>query len=274
MPDVDEESFNRAAERVRAGAIANSSDADKLHLYGLYSVALKGAPTGPAPSAFNIRESAKYSAWVDASQLSPEQARAEYVKLAERLENLKQGGRGNTFERQAPTGFDIGGGSGRAPKLDLCHWASIGDIRSVQYCLRQESPDYRDEDGLTPLMRAADRGYLEVVDALLDASADLELKDEDGSTALHYAAICGHAVIAGVLILAGADLEAKDGDGATPLELAADAETKAVITGAKAGTWFRPPRPAALVFRRRIAYVVVFAFVMLLLSTIVRQFRN
>lgn len=264
-----QDDFNRAAKRVRDGEFSNISDIDQLRLYGLYSVALKGSAAGPAPSTFSIRESAKYSAWVDASELTKEQAQAEYVKLIERLGN---GGKRDVLEKQAPTGFQIGGNT--TPTLDICHWASIGDVRSVLYCLRRGSPDYQDEMGLTPLMRAADRGHLHVVDALLDVGANLELKDEDGSTALHYAAICGHAVIAGVLILAGASLEEKDNDGATPLDLAPDDITKSIINQAKAGTWFRPPRPETIALRKKLGVVAALLFFMLLVSVVIGQWRG
>lgn len=272
---MDEE-FRSAANRVSSGALQDLSDSDKLRLYGLYNVALKGAPTELPPSSFNIREAAKFAAWVDASHLSTEQAKSEYIKLTERLSKVKNSHANNIFEKRAPTGFQIGQSTNTPPKLDLCHWASIGDVPSVRYCIerRKDSPDYRDEDGLTPLMRAADRGHLDVVDALLDYGANLQLTDEDGNTALHYAAICGHAIIAGVLVLAHANVDAKDNDGATPFEVASDAQTKSIITSAKARTWLRPPRPATIVLRRRLGYVAGAAFFMLLLSVVFAAWRR
>lgn len=43
-------------------------------------------------------------------------------------------------------------------------------------------------DGLTPLMLAADNGYPQTVEALLDANAEVNARDRNGSTALIKAA--------------------------------------------------------------------------------------
>lgn len=42
--------------------------------------------------------------------------------------------------------------------------------------------------GKTALQVASHQGYLEIVQLLLKAGADLQLQDEDGDTALHYSA--------------------------------------------------------------------------------------
>lgn len=41
------------------------------------------------------------------------------------------------------------------------------------------------EDGLTALHIAADRGYLDIVQALVKAGADINIKTDDEDTALH-----------------------------------------------------------------------------------------
>lgn len=71
------------------------------------------------------------------------------------------------------------------------------------------------------LHRAAARGDLEEVRALLDGSADPGDKDQDKVTALHHAARAGHADIAALLLSRGADPDAVDRYGRTALWLAA-----------------------------------------------------
>lgn len=80
----------------------------------------------------------------------------------------------------------------------------------------------RDEDGETPLMKAANRGNLRAVDALIKAGANVNAKDEDGNTALMEAADNGHNDVVLRLIEAGADINARDDDGETALDKAVE----------------------------------------------------
>lgn len=86
-----------------------------------------------------------------------------------------------------------------------------------------------DEDGWTPLMVAADRGYLRLVRVLLRFGADVSLSTEDGHTALHFAIGGRNLAVSKALIRAGAEIEAEADfvrtggrtvKGQTPLHLA------------------------------------------------------
>jgi ankyrin repeat protein len=83
-----------------------------------------------------------------------------------------------------------------------------------------------DLDGQTPLMKAALRGWAEVLEALLAAGADVDAADEEGATALIRALSVDEdrdAVtrIVQSLLAAGADVQQADDEGQTPLMLAA-----------------------------------------------------
>lgn len=236
--------FEAAAAHVSAGGLGSLTDDDRLSLYGLFSVAKKGPATGPTPSALNFRGAAKHAAWERVSELDPDDAKVRYVELVDRLsrrDTNKDGEKPHQpgIGRAAPSGFVIGGASMRAP--DLSHWASVGDVKSIRFMLRTQTGgiDARDEEGLTALMRAADRNHVGVIDVLVEKGADVGVKDGDGMTALHYAALCDHAEAAGVLVMAGASLEAEDGDGSTPVEVAGEA-AKGAMLSARRGEWVRP----------------------------------
>jgi ankyrin repeat protein len=74
-----------------------------------------------------------------------------------------------------------------------------------------------DDYSWTPLMRACRRGYLEVVNLLLDKGADLEAKDQYGATALIIASSEFRVDVVKMLLDKGADVNTKDRNGWTAL---------------------------------------------------------
>jgi ankyrin repeat protein len=138
--------------------------------------------------------------------------------------------------------------------LTLMHrMAGVGKIDRIQALLMLDVlPDLQDQEGHTPLMEAAMRGYQQVVELLLScrgvdpARSDrrgrtavmlaayfnqptvlsaffravgikLEHRDEAGDTALTLAASCRHAEVMGQLLKAGAQLNAPGQRGMTAL---------------------------------------------------------
>ncbi|OSX71275.1 hypothetical protein BU14_0565s0006 [Porphyra umbilicalis] len=112
-----------------------------------------------------------------------------------------------------------GGGRPPSPPIDLGHWAAVGDAASTRYVLEgyptaaaaAAAVNATDEEGLTPLIRAADRGHGPVVALLLAAGADTAVADGEGWTPLRYAAECGWPAVAAALVAAGADVAAAGG---------------------------------------------------------------
>ncbi len=63
-------------------------------------------------------------------------------------------------------------------------------------------------------------GHTEIVELLIAAGADINVKNRGGGTPLYDAAFRGRKEIAELLIAKGADVNAKGVDGITPLDLA------------------------------------------------------
>ncbi|KAH9130060.1 hypothetical protein LEN26_008892 [Aphanomyces euteiches] len=97
-------------------------------------------------------------------------------------------------------------------------------------------PNAKDGYGWTALHYAADRGVLEVVDAL--ANVDLNAQDVAGWTPLMCAAANGHVAVISRLLELGADLSVPSGEGRTALHWAAtrgmDAAVRLLVVGGAA----------------------------------------
>lgn len=80
-----------------------------------------------------------------------------------------------------------------------------------------------DSDGQTPLLAALEGGDADIVQALVDHGADVNLAGPMGSTPFQWVLAQSPINAAWVteFISAGADVNTPDGDGVTPLDLAA-----------------------------------------------------
>jgi ankyrin repeat protein len=103
------------------------------------------------------------------------------------------------------------------------------DVKAVRATLAADKTLARASDGFgsTPLMQSAYAGTLEIMEALLDAGADVNGKNRRNATALHWA-ISDPAKVK-LLLMKGADVNAKSVDGRTALHAAAGLPTAAPV---------------------------------------------
>jgi ankyrin repeat protein len=101
------------------------------------------------------------------------------------------------------------------------HWCAIEDDKeSIRWLLLHKAKvDTRCNRNSTPLMHAAQLGYLATCGILLSAGASPAAVDDDGNTALHHASRNGHLQICELLIEAGASLECRNEDNERPCDI-------------------------------------------------------
>lgn len=103
------------------------------------------------------------------------------------------------------------------------------------YCLFSDEEtdirliDWRNDDGVSPLCIACQKGHLSVVRTLVSLGASVDLEDNAGDTPLHYAASYGHLTIVGTLLHLGASAFARNNLGYSPSDVAFSFEVEQEI---------------------------------------------
>mmetsp|Transcript_8890 Transcript_8890/g.28218 ORF Transcript_8890/g.28218 Transcript_8890/m.28218 type:complete len:213 (-) Transcript_8890:60-698(-) len=96
----------------------------------------------------------------------------------------------------------------------LLESAETGDLETVKRIISSGAVDIDavDEvDSYSALMMSAEAGHLDIVKALKEAGAQIEIRDSYGRTPLYAAAVAGHIDVVSYLVrVAGADVAALD----------------------------------------------------------------
>ena len=88
---------------------------------------------------------------------------------------------------------------------------------------RGADPNLCDKRGVSVLQIAANEGLLLVVDALLDAGAEIDAQDPAGDTALHYAMAAEHQGVIDLLVQSHADVYLRNQAGQRPVDIGPEA---------------------------------------------------
>ena len=109
----------------------------------------------------------------------------------------------------------------KAIKADTLYQAAAkGNVDRLRSYLKNKVPvNDCDEYNMTLLHHAVHGGQEEIVNMLVDAGADCDLKDSEGWTAVHTASDKGNGNIIKKLIVGGGDVSSKDNYKRTPLHL-------------------------------------------------------
>jgi len=112
--------------------------------------------------------------------------------------------------------------SGTLP-INFHQLVSMGDVKEVEEQIVSVDKETVNNvvSGMTPIMLAAARGSVEIIDLLFTQGADPNKRGSDQRTALQYAAEKNHIDAAKRLLAYGADIDAFDSGRLTPLIMAA-----------------------------------------------------
>jgi acyl-CoA-binding protein len=139
---------------------------------------------------------------------------------------------GGIIEDDDPTGGGVNrngiGNKTTMMEVQLLQAAGRNNIEQVRTILKgtpSQAPvhvNYTDESGQTALHLAADKGSIDIVQALLSAGANVNAADHDGISVLQAAVIAGHVATCELLLQSGANPDQPDHDGDTPRSCAGD----------------------------------------------------
>lgn len=111
--------------------------------------------------------------------------------------------------------------SAPVPVTAACVAAAAGDVTALRGQLRADLSAACPESGNTPLIFAADACHLEAVEALLAEKVPLDVRGFLGATAVSRAARRGHLPVLRALLLAGADADIPNDKLQYPMHFAA-----------------------------------------------------
>lgn len=221
--------FNKAVHQVQK--LVSTLDNQKLlTLYGYYKQGTEGTCNVPKPSWYDLRAKSKWEAWNKLGNLSQEEAKKKYIETVKTVdptfdENIQE----TPSEQWVKVSSMIIENDVPQSDLTIIDHIRKNNIKEVKTYLKVNRPDLISE-GLYLIHWAADAGSIEILKAIIDAGADINVKDTDGQTALHYAASCGHIECVKCLLQNGANKEAKDYDDSTPSDVAFNIAIKELLS--------------------------------------------
>ncbi|XP_020619015.1 acyl-CoA-binding domain-containing protein 6-like [Orbicella faveolata] len=240
-----EKLFQAATEFVRT--MRNLSDEKKLAFYALYKQAKEGPCNTSRPGFWDIVGRAKWDSWKKLGEMSKQKAlelyiqklfetdpewEAKYavtddltVKESEKPAHKQTMGLAVSTLRGDDDDDDIISDTNKS----VFDWCKEGNAKKMDALLTRENINSKDEQGLTLLHWACDRGHENVVTHLIKNKAGVNTQDADGQTPLHYAATCDFLSIVKELLQSGADCSIADNDGFRPADVADSSAIKELL---------------------------------------------
>ncbi|CAH8472696.1 unnamed protein product [Schistosoma intercalatum] len=217
--------FEQAAAHLTE--IAYSLDSNTLlYFYARYKQATVGPCNVSKPGIFDVSGRKKWWAWHDLGNMPIDEAQKQYIdKLQELNPEWKPS---NEKQRSVYVSrmINLNPNSNESPLVSdtdhpIFNIIKQNDIDSLNRLLSANGNEVHstDENGMTPLHWASDRGFTDLVSTLVKYNANIDAKDAEGQTPLHYACSCGHDDVIQVLLKSNADIYATDNEGSYTYDL-------------------------------------------------------
>ncbi|XP_058969221.2 acyl-CoA-binding domain-containing protein 6 [Pocillopora verrucosa] len=239
-----EKLFEAATEFVRT--IKNLSDEKKLTFYALYKQAKEGPCNTSRPGFWDMIGKAKWDSWKKLGDMSKQEALERYIQELFETDPEWEAKYAVTDdltpkETEKPVhkqtmGLAVSTLRGNEDDVisdankSVFDWCKEGNVKRMDVLLNKgENINAKDEQGMTLLHWACDRGHEEVVIYLIKNKAEVNIQDADGQTPLHYAATCDFLSIVKELLQCGGDSTIIDSDGCRPADVAENSELKELL---------------------------------------------
>ena len=135
------------------------------------------------------------------------------------------------YLKYIPIGEKISGTGGMEAIHFAVKYAPLETLKKFIDIHRKDlNVNAQDNDEMTPLMHAFNKGNSDVVSALVNAGADVNAQNRNGMTPLMHTANEGNSDVVSALIDAGADVNAQNRHGKTPLMYAAESGNPDVVS--------------------------------------------
>ena len=238
---ADDYFYSKAVLCIRKNSAKLAKD-KLLYFYARFKFINDGPCAVSRPGGiFNFEAKSKWDAWnalnAELPQLTVQEAKRQYcLKLDEAMPSWREGvEQANKFNEANESGtFGIRMSQMTSADqiddsdktcFDFCKEHNLEKLKACLDKSKAGSIDQTDENQMTLLMWACDRGYMDIVEFLVASQADLNKQDADGQTCLHYAVSCEHLnLIKYLLSLKNLNIDLADNENQKPVDLTQNKE--------------------------------------------------
>ncbi|KAM7447147.1 acyl-CoA binding domain-containing protein 6 [Porites harrisoni] len=243
-----EKLFQAATEFVRT--MKNLSDEKRLTFYALFKQTKEGPCHTSRPGFWDVVGRAKWDSWKKLGDMPQQQAVELYIQELFETDpeweakyavtddlTVKEDEKPVQKQTMGLAVSTLRGQDGGNDEIisdankTVFDWCKEGNVKKLDLLLtRGEDINAQDDQGMTLLHWACDRGHKDVVRYLIKNKARINTQDLDGQTPLHYAATCDFLTIVEELLQSRADCSIADNDGCLPVDVAESSAVKGLLT--------------------------------------------